>query len=61
MKITSKTFQRVIIKKKIKQLLKKVAFKEYMQEKNNKSKMNLSKYEHLNIQYYLTEPRLSRK
>ena len=48
-------------KKEIKQLIKTPAFKEYMQEKNNKSKPNPLKYEHLTIQSYLTEPILSRK
>ena len=42
-------------KKKIKQILYKAYFSEYMKEKETKSKLNQLEYNSLTIQPYLTE------
>ena len=56
-----KNSSKIEYKKEVKKLIKKAAFEEYMQEKITKSKLNLLKYEQLDIQPYLQEPRLSMK
>ena len=48
-------------KKKIKQLLYKAAFKEYMKEKSDRSKLNQLQYQSLQLQPYLIDKSLTYK